>query len=173
MSLSWNELGADHKIVFLFESLANEQHQQSPVACRVCEKVFFDNTSLLEHFLSHYNHDGTLKGSQRNSVAQVNPEPSARGSVSPAMSDLSLGNYLIPLASSSPSYIYCHYLNFFMCRPLDICCTAASPVLKLTCNLLKPFWTTALPCFDKAHRTRFLYFRDIPAVELYFSFRSW
>ncbi|KAH6809033.1 hypothetical protein C2S51_026816 [Perilla frutescens var. frutescens] len=98
MALSWDELSADHKIVFLLESLANEQHQQSPIACRVCDKIFLDNTSLLEHFLSHFNQDGTLKGRQhvessvRNSVAHGNTEPCAWGSVSPNMPNLSLGH---------------------------------------------------------------------------------
>lgn len=61
MALSWSELSIDHKIVFLLESLVNEQvqHQQVPIACRLCDEIFFDNKSLINHFQSHFNRDGT------------------------------------------------------------------------------------------------------------------
>lgn len=61
MALSWNELRADHKVVLLFDSL-NEEDLQTPIACRFCDAIFYDNKSLLNHFHSHFHQDGAYNG---------------------------------------------------------------------------------------------------------------
>ncbi|GER52235.1 C2H2-like zinc finger protein [Striga asiatica] len=60
MARSWDELRADHKLVFLLESLVQKQKQQTPIACRLCDEIFFDNKALLNHFQSHFHPDGTF-----------------------------------------------------------------------------------------------------------------
>ncbi|KAK4427850.1 hypothetical protein Salat_1554000 [Sesamum alatum] len=71
MALSWSELSTDHKIVFLLEGLANKKDQHIPIACRLCDEIFFDNKKLVNHFQSHFHRDGTF-----------NPRSLVRSSVS-------------------------------------------------------------------------------------------
>ncbi|KAL6532445.1 hypothetical protein OROGR_014415 [Orobanche gracilis] len=65
MASSWDELTTHHKIVFLLESLVQNRDQLplTPVACRLCDEIFFDNKRLVHHFQSHFHPDGTLNPS--------------------------------------------------------------------------------------------------------------
>ncbi|PIN07163.1 hypothetical protein CDL12_20276 [Handroanthus impetiginosus] len=73
MAMPWSKLSADQKIAYLIENLSEKQDQQKPIACSLCDQIFFDNRSLLNHFQSHFHRDGA--SNQRPLVGNfVSPE---------------------------------------------------------------------------------------------------
>ncbi|KAL3626471.1 hypothetical protein CASFOL_030020 [Castilleja foliolosa] len=77
MARSWDELNLDQSARLLLESLRRSQTQETPIACRLCDKIFPDNRSLLTHFQGHCLPDGSFHSHSffRNTVPQFNHSP--------------------------------------------------------------------------------------------------
>ncbi|KAL3828284.1 hypothetical protein ACJIZ3_017086 [Penstemon smallii] len=60
MARSWDEISDDQKYVYLLEGLVRNR-VETPIACCLCENIFFGNGSFIRHCQSYHNRDGTLK----------------------------------------------------------------------------------------------------------------
>ncbi|KAL6522779.1 hypothetical protein OROHE_016626 [Orobanche hederae] len=108
MATSWDELTTDHKIVFLLESLVQKQDELplTPIACRLCDEIFFDNKSLVHHFQSHFHPDGTFNPSSlvRNFENEIKLFSSpSKFSISFSAPVNACNNHISKSVSSNPS----------------------------------------------------------------------
>ncbi|KAG8369870.1 hypothetical protein BUALT_Bualt14G0058500 [Buddleja alternifolia] len=73
MAPSWNEISSDQKLVFLVEGLLNDKDPDTPMACRICDQIFPDNKSLVDHFQSHF-HQGETSNPRSQVGSFTSPE---------------------------------------------------------------------------------------------------